>query len=181
MHAPGAACLPQVASHRFPPLAGSLNFSLNFSLKALCVLPWAPPCRAYLTAECHAALQNFVLTYGAIFILAFVLDVLPLQWVAEHHLELLTASTIFSISLSVMLYCTSFRAGAVLAPSGTSGCPSYDFWMGREMNPRPAGIDLKEFCELYPGLMGWMVLNLAMAHKQLEATGQVRYLQCLYL
>jgi hypothetical protein len=47
--------------------------------------------------------------------------------------------------------------------------------MGREMNPRPGGIDLKEFCELYPGLMGWMVLNLAFAHKQLATTGQVRH------
>lgn len=34
--------------------------------------------------------------------------------------------------------------------------PAYDFWMGRELNPRLLGgaFDLKEFCELYPGMMG---------------------------
>lgn len=29
----------------------------------------------------------------------------------------------------------------------------YDFWMGRELNPRIGSLDLKEFCELYPGML----------------------------
>jgi hypothetical protein len=28
----------------------------------------------------------------------------------------------------------------------------YDFWMGRELNPRIGSFDLKEFGELYPGI-----------------------------
>jgi hypothetical protein len=31
---------------------------------------------------------------------------------------------------------------------------------GRELNPRIGSLDLKEFCELRPGLIGWVVLNL---------------------
>lgn len=57
----------------------------------------------------------------------------------------------------------------------------YDLWMGRELNPRvtlgPLALDLKEFCELYPGLIGWALINLGMAHKQLALHGWVR-LQC---
>ena len=34
-------------------------------------------------------------------------------------------------------------------------------------------LDLKEFCELRPGLIGWVVLNLGMAAKQLELHGKV--------
>lgn len=49
----------------------------------------------------------------------------------------------------------------------------YDFWMGRELNPRLCGVDLKEFCELYPGMMAWLLLNLAMAHKQQQQLGYV--------
>lgn len=33
--------------------------------------------------------------------------------------------------------------------------------------------DAQEFCELYPGLIGWVVLNLGMAHKQLGQLGRI--------
>lgn len=53
----------------------------------------------------------------------------------------------------------------------------YDFFMGRELNPRIGGFDLKEFCELTPGLIGWLVIDLGMLHKQ----WQVRLpTHCLY-
>lgn len=47
--------------------------------------------------------------------------------------------------------------------------------MGRELNPRIFGktVDLKEFCELYPGMITWMLINLAMAHKQQQQLGYV--------
>ena len=41
------------------------------------------------------------------------------------------------------------------------------------LNPRVGALDLKEFCELRPGLIGWVVLNLGMAAKQLELHGKV--------
>jgi hypothetical protein len=31
---------------------------------------------------------------------------------------------------------------------------------GRELNPRIGSLDLKEFCELRPGLIGWFEINL---------------------
>jgi hypothetical protein len=67
------------------------------------------------------------------------------------------------------LYAASFRRGAALARGGSTGAPLYDFFMGRELNPRLGGLDLKEFCELYPGLLGWLLIDLGMAHKQLQA------------
>ena len=41
--------------------------------------------------------------------------------------------------------------------------------MGRELNPRLGRLDLKEFCELTPGLLAWLLIDLGMAHKQLQA------------
>ena len=32
--------------------------------------------------------------------------------------------------------------------------PVYDFFMGRELNPRIGSLDLKEFIEVYPGFVG---------------------------
>lgn len=127
-----------------------------------------------------AGLQNFVITYATFGALAFGTNSFPLYWAADHFLELLTASLILSISLSITLFVASHRQGAILAASGTSGCAPYDFWMGRELNPRIFGVDLKEFCELTPGLIGWAVLNLAFAHQQFVDLGSVRVL-CPFL
>lgn len=83
------------------------------------------------------------------------------------------SSMIFSIGLSAYLYWTSFAPGALLAKGGNSGNPIYDFFIGRELNPRIGTFDLKEFCELRPGLIGWVALNLGMVAKQYQRTGAV--------
>lgn len=36
------------------------------------------------------------------------------------------------------------------------GNPIYDFILGRELNPRIGSFDFKYFCELRPGLIGWV-------------------------
>lgn len=45
--------------------------------------------------------------------------------------------------------------------------------MGRELNPRIGSFDLKVFCELRPGLIGWCVIDLAMAARQYSELGRV--------
>jgi len=49
----------------------------------------------------------------------------------------------------------------------------YDFFIGRELNPRIGGFDLKVFCELVPGLIGWLLLDLGFAQRQFQTTGAV--------
>jgi Delta14-sterol reductase len=105
-------------------------------------------------------------------------------WLApcyDYYVPLLTAAVAFSSLLSVALYAASFRGGSggkkkgasatkpLLASHGDTGCAAYDFFMGRELNPRSSftgDFDWKEFCELYPGLIGWVVLDLGCAAKQ---------------
>uniref|UniRef100_A0A7S1MYI5 Delta(14)-sterol reductase n=2 Tax=Hemiselmis andersenii TaxID=464988 RepID=A0A7S1MYI5_HEMAN len=94
-----------------------------------------------------------------------------LVYLYDHFVEVAVAASVFSALLSIGLFVASFRKGAVLAEGGVSGCWAYDFWMGRELNPRIGGWDLKVFCELRPGLIGWMVLNLAMAAKERQVLG----------
>ncbi len=36
------------------------------------------------------------------------------------------------------------------------GHVGYDFFIGRELNPRIKSLDIKYFCELRPGLIGWV-------------------------
>lgn len=92
---------------------------------------------------------------------------LKLDLIYDHYLPLITVSIAFSFALSVYLYVSSFMPkGKILAKGGNTGNVVYDFFIGRELNPRIGSLDLKEFCELRPGLVGWLVINLGMATKQ---------------
>eukprot|EP00301_Raphidiophrys_heterophryoidea_P023405 c7311_g1_i1.p1 GENE.c7311_g1_i1~~c7311_g1_i1.p1 ORF type:complete len:441 (-),score=90.12 c7311_g1_i1:69-1391(-) len=96
-----------------------------------------------------------------------------LSYVYNNFLQLAVAAIVLSIVLSVYLYAKSFQRGALLAAGGNTGNPVYDFFIGRELNPRIGSFDLKVFCELRPGLIGWAVINLAMAFHQHSISGSV--------
>jgi len=98
----------------------------------------------------------------------------PLAWLYDNYLELAFGSIVFSVALSGFLYLKSFKQGALLAKGGNTGNHIYDFYIGRELNPRIWGdFDIKEFCELRPGLIGLAVLNAGCAAKQMELFGYV--------
>ncbi|KAH6562931.1 hypothetical protein BASA62_008825 [Batrachochytrium salamandrivorans] len=112
-----------------------------------------------------------------------------LIWIADHSLQLAVASILISTTMAALLYAASFRSsggsssatttnaysGVLLAKGGNSGYPIYDFWMGRELNPRMfwGRLDLKYLCELRPGLIGWTLLNIAFCAKQFSLLGYV--------
>ncbi|XP_034033662.1 delta(14)-sterol reductase TM7SF2 [Thalassophryne amazonica] len=90
--------------------------------------------------------------------------------------ELLLPLALCAIALSFLfsfyLYIRSFWSpSCALASGGNTGNPLYDFFMGRELNPRIGTFDLKYFCELRPGLIGWVVINLCMLMKEVELRG----------
>ena len=66
----------------------------------------------------------------------------------------------------------------VLAAGGHTGNMLYDWFIGRELNPRVTlpllgEIDIKEFMELRPGMLGWMLLDFAFVAKQYRTYGYV--------
>ncbi|XP_069035908.1 delta(14)-sterol reductase LBR [Lepisosteus oculatus] len=86
-----------------------------------------------------------------------------LSYIHEHFLQFAVSAMLFSLFLSVYLYVRSrWAPNDDLAPGGNSGNIIYDFFIGHELNPRIKNFDLKYFCELRPGLIGWVVINLAM-------------------
>lgn len=98
---------------------------------------------------------------------------LPVSFVYDHFLALAAAAVVFSFTLSMYLYARSFRRGSLLALGGNSGNVIYDWFMGRELNPRNGPFDWKVFCELRPGLIGWVIINYCMLVKQYEIHGYV--------
>ena len=93
-----------------------------------------------------------------------------LSYLYDNYLQLAVAAVTLSVLFSAALFVSSFGKGKQLA-EGISGNAVYDFFIGRELNPRIGNFDLKVFCELRPGLIGWMVINLGMMFKQKEVLG----------
>ncbi|EFQ98015.1 Delta(14)-sterol reductase [Nannizzia gypsea CBS 118893] len=112
----------------------------------------------------------------------------------ENHLQVVTANLIICVSLAVFVYLRSFTVPAPgqhnptnreLAPGGQSGNIIYDYFIGRELNPRitlpipfvsenSRTLDIKAFCEMRPGLLGWVIMNLSnIAHQYRINSGNV--------
>jgi protein-S-isoprenylcysteine O-methyltransferase Ste14 len=112
----------------------------------------------------------------------------PLTWLYDHYTLLAFVTIIYALGLSTYLYIKSYsyeinstttggkkKVPVLLATGGNSGNVIYDYFMGRELNPRSINgtFDWKEFCELRPGLIGWCILNMAMLSKQYNKLGYV--------
>lgn len=68
--------------------------------------------------------------------LGFYADVLNLAWIHANYLQLLTGSVLFSFALALYLYLSSFVKGKLLAAGGNTSVGFYNFFIGRELNPR---------------------------------------------
>ncbi|XP_063083571.1 delta(14)-sterol reductase TM7SF2 isoform X4 [Cavia porcellus] len=97
---------------------------------------------------------------------------LPLGALAEMLLPLASVATLTTFIFSVLLYMKAqVTPTSGLAPRGNSGNLLYDFFMGRELNPRIGSFDFKYFFELRPGLIGWVLINLALLLREAELRG----------
>ncbi|CAK6449713.1 unnamed protein product [Pipistrellus nathusii] len=97
---------------------------------------------------------------------------LPLGMLTDMLLPLAAVATLAAFLFSLLLYLKALLAPAsALAPGGNSGNPIYDFFLGRELNPRIGPLDCKYFCELRPGLIGWVLINLALLVQEAELRG----------
>ncbi|KAF3059390.1 Delta(14)-sterol reductase [Daldinia childiae] len=105
-------------------------------------------------------------------------------FIADNYVQILTANIIIAYSLATFVYVRSFSVKPgnpqfrQLAEGGCSGNLIYDFYIGRELNPRVTlpiigEIDIKEWMELRPGMLGWILLNCAFISKQYRTFGYV--------
>lgn len=117
-------------------------------------------------------IHAFIISHIA-FAVAYCVYKVPVRFMYDQFLPLATASILFSFILAVYLYTRSFRKDALLAIGGNSGSFVYDFFIGRELNPRIFSFDLKVFCELRPGLIGWTMINYCFLVAQYETFGRV--------
>jgi len=123
---------------------------------------------------------NGHLTFWVVAILLAVTKFPLNDYLYQNYERLAFVDIVLCFALSVWLYAGSFAEGKdgkkrILSHTGRSGNLIYDFFMGRELNPRSlsGSFDWKQFCELRPGLMLWVLLNIACAQEQYRTTGSV--------
>lgn len=132
-----------------------------------------------------AGLAAGTAVHGSDFVVwTFIWDNLP---------QVFTANLLIAYAQAIYVYLASFSVphpgkpnpeNRELAKGGQTGNILYDFFIGRELNPRiaipkwvpVAGgqiIDIKVFNEMRPGLLGWVILDLAFVAHQHKAHGLV--------
>ena len=117
-------------------------------------------------------LHAFIISH-ILFIIVYVLYKAPVRFVYDNYIAMAIASIFFSFVIAFCMYTHSFVGKHLLALGGNSGNPVYDFFIGRELNPRNGSFDWKAFCELRPGLIGWVMINYCMLVTQYEKHGVV--------
>lgn len=105
-------------------------------------------------------------------------------FINDNYFQLITASIILSYAVATFVYIRSFsvkpgnKEMRELAAGGQSGNMLYDWFIGRELNPRITipfigEIDMKQWLELRPGMLGWIVMNCAWCVHQYRNFGYV--------
>ncbi|KAL9102732.1 MAG: hypothetical protein Q9163_002163 [Psora crenata] len=100
----------------------------------------------------------------------------------NNYIQIITANLGIAFFLACYVYIRSFsvkkgnKEQRELAPGGHTGNLIYDWFIGRELNPRitlplVGTIDIKSFCELRPGMLGWVLLDLAFVAHQYKLYG----------
>jgi protein-S-isoprenylcysteine O-methyltransferase Ste14 len=103
-------------------------------------------------------------------------------YIWDNYVRLLTSNIIIAYLLATYVYVASFTVkpnnteNRELAAGGHSGNMLYDWFIGRELNPRInipviGEIDIKAWMELRPGLLGWIVLDCAFIAAQYRHYG----------
>ncbi|KAF5978634.1 major facilitator superfamily transporter [Fusarium coicis] len=105
-------------------------------------------------------------------------------FMTTNYLQLLTTSTVLTFILSLYVYVGSFSVKKgnpelrELARGGHTGRIIYDFFIGRELNPRVTlpifgEIDIKSWLEMRTALTGWILFNCAFIAQQYRNYGYV--------
>ncbi|ORY18046.1 sterol C-14 reductase-like protein [Clohesyomyces aquaticus] len=106
-------------------------------------------------------------------------------FISDNYIPLLTTNILIAFYLACYVYVLSFTVQhpkdpnmRELAAGGHSGNLIYDWFIGRELNPRVTfpifgEVDIKAFMELRPGMLGWIILDLAFIMQQYRNFGKV--------
>ncbi|PWN28998.1 hypothetical protein BDZ90DRAFT_231001 [Jaminaea rosea] len=157
---------------------------IYFGWYAFCVLAWALlPAPEVEGTELRTggklkyqlnALRTLVLAFALVAALILTQGPQAFTFLYDHWVGLVTVSLVNSVVQAIYVHARSFGAGRLLAKGGNTGNLMYDWFIGRELNPRIGKFDIKYFNELRPGLILWCLLDISCAcHQYVRLHGKV--------
>ncbi|KAK3095741.1 hypothetical protein FSP39_018423 [Pinctada imbricata] len=118
----------------------------------------------------------FVLLLNLFVLLAMSSSGINVTTLSSKLLQMTTSCVILSLLLSLILYIASYYVEKwKLNANGQTGNMFYDWFIGRELNPRIGSLDLK-YVMFRSGITGWIILNTIFV---LEAQGSITTVLCL--
>ncbi|AMD22109.1 HGL231Wp [Eremothecium sinecaudum] len=106
-----------------------------------------------------------------------------LQFLYEHHTDICIIAILASFVISILTFAFSYvplvhpnghgTRERILSLGGNTKSMFYNWFIGRELNPRLGPLDIKLFCELRPGMMLWLLINLSCLHHYYLRTGEI--------
>ena len=102
----------------------------------------------------------------------------------DNFVPLFTSNVIIAYALATYVYIRSFevkpgnKEHREIATVARTGNIVYDWFMGRELNPTISiptigVVDIKSWCEIRPGILGWIILDLAYIARQYKVHGYI--------
>ncbi|KAL0030637.1 hypothetical protein WJX77_000398 [Trebouxia sp. C0004] len=128
---------PLISREAFFAIFGWMAFQtiLHLALPGQLVKGVTLPNKEKLTYKLNAQ-TNLGVTLLAATTFSFYTKQLPLSWIYDQFLPLLTAACVLTVLLTVYLYLSSFAQSKVLSSGGNTESNIYNFFIGRELNPR---------------------------------------------
>lgn len=117
-------------------------------------------------------LLAWAVTHAVLYLVAFRWRLISPTLVADNWGGLLVAANAAGFLVAMLGYWRA-RARPSSADRRVTGNAAYDFFMGRELNPRVGAFDLKLFHIGHVGMMAWTVVNASFAARQYRDLGYV--------
>ncbi|GAA5858787.1 hypothetical protein JCM1840_006556 [Sporobolomyces johnsonii] len=96
-----------------------------------------------------------------------------LLYIPHHWPQLISAALAMSYTQAMFVFFQSYMGEQMLALGGNTSNAFYNWFIGRGLNPRLGSFDIKSFNEMRPGLILWVIIDLAMVAFQYERIGRV--------
>ena len=113
--------------------------------------------------------MSLVAAVGVVLTLRYAYGFSLARWLTANWLPLCVASIVWAAVLSKLLWLGGVLFGGANDEIGITGNIFYDFWAGRQLHPRPLGVDVK-LAVRRAGAAAWLAFNVAALFDYWDAT-----------
>ncbi len=117
-------------------------------------------------------LAAWFVTHAVLYLAAYPLGLYRMGEIYDNLGSILATTNVLALVLCFVLYLKGVRAPSS-TDNGLSGNFVWDYFWGVELHPTVLGVSLKQYVNCRLSMMGWSVIVISCAAKQLETEGKI--------